>query len=366
MYITGRMTAEVRKHLRSIPVKETAPNEIILRENNGKTPFVCVERNRFGVHTHDANPIFKQAFVDYEVPDFQKDLVRIHTENLYTSTQFVSITEAIIQDHSLLESLGNGLLTVGNFFTLNTNPDKGKIPTVTYSPLVKLARSLRPHQPNKTSTITMTSLFRTAFNASDVKMKDKDIEDIANGIKKYFMESDIVITEHTGDDLVAQYHESRHSFLDDIGDLYKSCMRYDKCIPWLQLYADNPDKVRMIVARMGNRGIIGRTLVWKLDDGREYADRIYGSAATRQVIYEYCESKGIKNRDWLISAYPCIVSLNPIQYKTFPYLDTMCWYDGANHKLYNKATYQEFELQGKFGDNYLKLLQSPDGDWRVE
>jgi hypothetical protein len=68
-------------------------------------------------------------------------------------------------------------------------------------------------------------------------------------------------------------------------------MRYGQKNNFMKLYADNPDKISMVVLLHDNK-LAGRALIWKLDDGSTYLDRIYYQFDSDiNLIYEWVTEK---------------------------------------------------------------------------
>ena len=76
----------------------------------------------------------------------------------------------------------------------------------------------------------------------------------------------------TGSDILDYYHYE--SYLSESGSLGNSCMKYDSCQDYLDLYTDNTDKISMLVMVTDDRRLIGRALLWSIDDVK-IMDRIY-------------------------------------------------------------------------------------------
>ena len=78
----------------------------------------------------------------------------------------------------------------------------------------------------------------------------------------------------TGEDIRYWYLGERYGG-DGYGDLGSSCMRYDHSQHRFDIYCENPDKCALAIMLDENDKLIARSLVWNLDDGRVYMDRIY-------------------------------------------------------------------------------------------
>jgi hypothetical protein len=96
----------------------------------------------------------------------------------------------------------------------------------------------------------------------------------------------------TGEDIRKWYLEENYQF--DKGQLSNSCMRYERCQKYLDIYVENPEVCQLMILKGSNPDkIIGRSLIWKLQDGRFYQDRQYTNIESdKSVFANYAKSKG--------------------------------------------------------------------------
>ena len=76
----------------------------------------------------------------------------------------------------------------------------------------------------------------------------------------------------SGSNILRYYHYE--SYFSESGSLGNSCMKYDSCQDYLDLYTDNTDKISMLVMATDDHRLIGRALLWSIDD-MKIMDRIY-------------------------------------------------------------------------------------------
>lgn len=129
---------------------------------------------------------------------------------------------------------------------------------------------------------------------------DSTIEQISNYIKAcYNFEAKFEIV--SGEDIRYWYHY--HQYMPDQASLSQSCMRYEECQPYLDIYVNNQDKVQMLIARVNDK-IIGRALIWS-DITFEYEgstitktfmDRIYGNDLTIQNFLQYAKENDMVSK----------------------------------------------------------------------
>ena len=127
---------------------------------------------------------------------------------------------------------------------------------------------------------------------------------------------------------VVQGEEIRKWYLEDTYEdaayhLDNSCMRYDRCQKYLNIYTDNPNQVSMVIMKGSDPDkIIGRALIWKLNDGETYLDRPYANNDEDVNLFkEWGRSKGYqvygdgyKHKE---------VQLDESDFQYYPYMDTL-------------------------------------------
>ena len=52
-------------------------------------------------------------------------------------------------------------------------------------------------------------------------------------------------------------------------------MKYYRCKDYFNIYIENPDVCQLLIFTDPNDKLLGRALLWKLEDGSNYMDRIY-------------------------------------------------------------------------------------------
>lgn len=169
-----------------------------------------------------------------------------------------------------------------------------------------------------------------------------------------------------GKDIKKFYLEDNYTITKRVPQLTSSCMRYDWCQPFLDLYSENKDKVRMVVELDLYGKVMARALVWNFDSGETFMDRIYGDDRAIERFRKYAEGEGWLYRSRNTYSYPTYmmvegesrrrnkrVSLEHVPEK-FPFCDTMLWIaldDGilANSKTMLKGKSNVAELRHTHG-----------------
>jgi hypothetical protein len=168
----------------------------------------------------------------------------------------------------------------------------------------------------------------------------------------------------SGEDIRYWYNGANYSG-GDTGSLRSSCMRYDKCAPYFDVYVKNPDKIRMLIVSKPNTGkIIGRALVWTADSGETLVDRIYGRRSTVEAVKAWAKERGFWHKQYQTYDSPrkwyspegyretksfCVTIDNAL-FEAFPYMDTFQYIslkkkgDTAQGVLTNYSRQRDSEL----------------------
>jgi hypothetical protein len=195
----------------------------------------------------------------------------------------------------------------------------------------------------------------TSFTDSDI---EKFVNEYVSFIKMSKSDESSKILEVRGDDIIKWY--SIRNYQSQVGKLGNSCMAHDECSHYLEFYADCPSVSLLILTNKENK-LVGRALLWKLDDGRMFMDRVYTSfdydqniffnyAIENEYIYRTSQTTNYKFMMGLKEIDPgeMIVTIESADY--YPFLDTIIHYDSKNQKLCN---YKQYD----------KTLQDTGGKW---
>ena len=158
------------------------------------------------------------------------------------------------------------------------------------------------------------------------------------------------------------YYES---YASDNGSLGASCMRYDNCQKYMNVYVENTDVVSMLVM-LNDHGLIGRALLWDCD-GYKIMDRIYTTNDEKYAFYfkEWATKNNYlfkSNQNWFDTmTFEKIgdkkqelridIKLPKSDYRYYPYMDTF--------KFFNEDTGVISNYQPKGYDFY--TICTPDG-----
>lgn len=140
------------------------------------------------------------------------------------------------------------------------------------------------------------------------------------------------------------------------GNLRNSCMKFRFCQNFFDIYIKNPEKIKLLILLDNNREkILGRSLIWKLDrpENSIFMDRVYFSndfilnmfinyAIKHKWIYKLEEEENnllqVVNNN-TIRRETLVVKIKKENYKLFPFVDNLCFYDPISCTLTNNPKY---------------------------
>lgn len=138
-----------------------------------------------------------------------------------------------------------------------------------------------------------------------------------------------------GDDLGFWYNRRNYEFPHQ-GTLGSSCQAVGN-LNWLEIYIKNPQTVKLLMLKSENNDdkIIGRALLWTLDDGRQVMDTIYTSKdSDRNVFIEYGNAKGYLQMNYTDTF---VAHINPGTFDQYPSVDNMNNWDPTTGKISNRS-----------------------------
>jgi hypothetical protein len=232
----------------------------------------------------------------------------------------------------------------------------------------------------KPQQIKIGRLAKNLVKITGVDFSDKDIEEFVNEFKsKYELLKNAFRNFH-----LVLGKEISYWYLGDMycntpkGPLHNSCMRYSNCQGYFSIYEKNPEVCMMVVLKsdFDQDKITGRALVWKLENGDIFMDRIYYSKESDVNLFiEYAKSNGWAYKSKQGSGGGEIllngnrydkdlsVKLDNFDFKYYPYVDTLHYLSEDGH-LSTKHALKSKDLRRDNG-GYIGVCGSCD-DGRVE
>ena len=224
------------------------------------------------------------------------------------------------------------------------------------------------------SEIKIGRFARRLLDRAGFKVSDKYIEEFVNMfISRIEIEKDVfrLFSIVKGKEIKRWYYEKSYKESRG-GTLNSSCMRYEMCQDFFNIYTENPEQVSLVILKeeSDTNKIRGRALLWNDDKGRKFLDRIY---YTKDSDVDLFKQYAIKNR-WCYkqsqenseltnivldgkvltgSARIIKVTLSQKgQYEQYPYLDTLKFYTPSTGILSNSDTYDfKYKLEDTEGGN---------------
>ena len=184
----------------------------------------------------------------------------------------------------------------------------------------------------RTKTLFVTKIKVGRFVKRISNFNDKQVEIFVNTFKGFLKaKSDTSRFEIIeGENIRKYYLESNYCY--NKGQLGNSCMRFEKCQKWLDIYTKNPDICKLLILKgFDTENIIGRALIWTLNDGRKYLDRVYTNLDSDMDFFEeYAKKLGYFTSYELINNNHDFIELtiNPSnrEFDFYPYMDTFPYY----------------------------------------
>lgn len=220
---------------------------------------------------------------------------------------------------------------------------------------------------------------RSVLNSAGVKFTDREIEEFTNAYKSAFKMMNDEFSKFelvSGSDIAFWYkydnYESQNSTLGN------SCMK-EKGPHYFEIYSTNEDVCSLLILYSDNGGlsdgryrskkIVGRALVWKLDDGRTFMDRIYYvNDSIVELFKSYAQKMGwfYKTRqnsdaedceisDGKSNEYEpnLTITLKNIDFDYYPYMDTICFLNKDDKKISNNPDNIDAERMARSTGGYL-------------
>lgn len=173
--------------------------------------------------------------------------------------------------------------------------------------------------------------------------KDSEIEQLVNHLKAESADGDFSTVK--GADILDWYDGSNYADDELTGTLAHSCMRSSDCRHFMDIYAENPNQVKMVIL-VKDEELMGRAILWN----DKWMDRIYGSDATIKAFRNFAKEKGYHCKatqgsspedGWVNpetgATYNEFVTVNldKSEFDRYPYADTFCYIDVGNKQMGN-------------------------------
>ncbi len=178
---------------------------------------------------------------------------------------------------------------------------------------------------NRNTSIKIGRLVRKYAEDNKTTVPDSDIEKCVNLFKAYFSTStDVKIVQ--GEDIKYYYNRLNYIIGSEDTNLGRSCMSYTTCQSFFKLYTENPEVCRLVIQLDKDGMLISRALLWKLDNGKQFLDRVYSVNDFQDSLLKEWVNKNVPNSLTkplgILSSLK--VKLKEWKFDEYPYLDTLC------------------------------------------
>jgi hypothetical protein len=217
----------------------------------------------------------------------------------------------------------------------------------------------------KRSQLKIGKFVTAMFTKGGIDFKPTDIEDFVNKYKSLITQ----MREKFDKFKIVKGKDIRNSYLADNylntnGSLGNSCMRYEKCQKFLDIYVENEDKVSLII--LEKEGMItGRAILWTDEKDRKVMDRIYtNNSADEQLFKDFAKANNFwyKKEQNMYEDTPFIgpndeeekwitVHLKAVDHNYYPYMDSMKFYNPGTGRITNNSDDYEYNLTDTDGGN---------------
>jgi len=212
---------------------------------------------------------------------------------------------------------------------------------------------------------------RKIFQNQNIKVPNNVIEYFTNKLKgMYTFTGKITVVSGS---YIRDWYDGNTYATYNTESLGNSCMRHNTCQDYFDIYTENDDKVKMIIALDDENMLIGRAILWDTDSHGLFCDRIYGTQMTIEAIKSYAKKLGAYTKykqsysdSTIISTTgeaineDITITLNKGGFQHYPYMDTLKYSDDISNKdeIVLSSDNGEYCLEstdGGPGDNFVTL-----------
>ena len=171
-----------------------------------------------------------------------------------------------------------------------------------------------------------------------IQFNESDIENFVNLFKSTWDRKHGITNRKievvSGNDILIWYSVDRYNKIGE-GVLGNSCMRHNSVNHFMKIYAENSDKVSMVILTENDK-LLGRALFWKLDscksnpESKFYLDRIYTEKDSDvEFIWNWVFENLAKKDNSSFSSHRAgglnglQVNLSKTSFDQYPYADTL-------------------------------------------
>jgi hypothetical protein len=213
---------------------------------------------------------------------------------------------------------------------------------------------------------------RAILSKNGITVSDKDIEEFVNEYKAQFdiqknKESNVeVIKLVEGEDIRFWYNEDNYQDDGLYGtELGQSCMRYNRCQEYLDIYVENPGQCKLLIYLNTDNQLKARALVWKLHypDEHYFMDRPYTINSSDALVMAQWLCENLPGDEPIIfyskrpthdrvaqrSISGAEVILSKSEFDYYPYMDTFMYLSTNDDRISTQEDEGDYELQSTDG-----------------
>lgn len=273
---------------------------------------------------------------------------------LVTTKEFKDIIHDMPQGNKIADILYNIIVDKTdiktNYNLLDSSVDKND--EITFLPDSQYQRFLSKEEDVATKTKSTSSIGRMIRQIlkdneqiyskdTTTKFTDADIEKFVNSFKTTWNKKHGITNRKIelvkGKNILKWYNVENYNSSN--GTLGNSCMRYTTVNHFMNIYAENPEKISMVVLTEDNK-LLARALFWNLDETDEsksdrfYLDRIYTEQDSDfDFVYDWVfenlcnrdNRKLLTHKNVDYSDYRMKVFLNKTTFEHYPYADSFLY-----------------------------------------
>jgi hypothetical protein len=239
---------------------------------------------------------------------------------------------------------------------------------VTFVPIAKYKSEIKgkyvevsPYKANYRQSMRISKLLKKLDPSLTEAQLEEKVNQYRLAYKNVIENASDRVKVVTGEDIRYWYLGTHYN--KNGGTLNNSCMRYSVSQKRFNIYCENKDKCAMATYVNKNGELLARALIWKLDNGDVYMDRIYYvNNDDEYQLRNYAEEHGMKSHyknDQ--NGVKMTITLN----KDFgppsnnPYMDTFKYFNYIDKKLVNTYAAQR-NIYGDVTPNTYRLYLSHD------
>lgn len=176
----------------------------------------------------------------------------------------------------------------------------------------------------------------------NIPFTDSDLETFVNNWKSYFLNPDeFNVKIVSGEDIRFWYNQNNYSPSAKYSPLGNSCMSYESCSDYFDIYVENPEVCQMIIVTDSKNKLIARALLWTYEKNRKCVDRIYYvNQGIEKRLIKWCR-QNIKNviirgedfKNSYSAPVEIKIQLKKWKFKHYPFVDTFSKLNWKTGKL---------------------------------